>query len=398
MIFLAKPSIDFSARRLHIPPIVRGGIDMHIHAMFGKDISASISVIDVSKNISSSADKKKQSAAAAGGAEDRSAYARVDCIAADEAEVLTSGSYRGGYCVCSTTLRSAAAAAEQQSSKKRGQSGPMRLQAGDYTVVLSAYTQESVGNFALTFATSAGAEGGAPRHAKKYFSVSEVPAEGHGLRRLSLAGAWADSDQSAAGCVNFGSYHSNPIYVLHVSEALPCVSVLSVACFPHSCAAVAALTDFLSSFMPSLQLPEDAVLSARLNTSADCGVEVALNLSVFALSAAAPADGSDGATPLSSEPCGGSSEVEAALLSQAACSDLLRDMSASPGAGAAMSSNQGVYVARSTGAFVAPAVLRAGTYLTVPSTFAPTACRFTLDVFVTPSVAGHAAFRLKKAF
>lgn len=201
--------------------------------MCGKDISASISVVDVSKNNNNGKNKKQEE----DGKEEnrRSAYARIDCIASDEAEVLTSGSYRCGFCVCSTALKSKEEAEEggkQRQSKGRGKSksspGSFHLQAGDYTVVISAYTPQSVGNFALTFATSAGSMedssdtgswgAGKVKHVRKYFTVKEIPPEGWGLKRWGLRGEWMEDDQSAGGCVNFGSFHMNPIYFLHVSE------------------------------------------------------------------------------------------------------------------------------------------------------------------------------------
>ena len=190
---------------------------MHIHAMCSKDISASISVVDVIKN------NNWQKNKASNENEDKHSYARIDCIASDDAEILTSGSYRNGYCVCSTSLKS-----EEESTRKQsnGKSKSFHLQAGDYTVVVSAYTPDSIGNFALTFATSAGAvddssSGTAagvvkPKHVRKYFTVKEIPAEGAGLKHIIVNGEWSDIDQTAAGCVNFGSYHTNPIYYLHV--------------------------------------------------------------------------------------------------------------------------------------------------------------------------------------
>lgn len=191
---------------------------MHIHAMCGKDISASISVVDVSKNSNSRPIRETADDAEEGKA---SLYARVDCIASDDAEVLTSGAYRNGFCMCSTSLKSREqerARERQQGSgkdsgkKKRGSTRPFHLQAGDYTVVLSAYTPESVGNFALTFATTAGTSsgeegGGKVRHMRKYFTVKEIPAEGWGLKRLSVSGAWKCQDDFCA----------NPIYFLYVS-------------------------------------------------------------------------------------------------------------------------------------------------------------------------------------
>jgi hypothetical protein len=198
---------------------------MHIHAMCGRDVSASISVVDVRKNNNNNTDADPRGVQ---GGEEGGVYARVDCIAADAAEVLTSGAYRAGFCVCSTGLKSRAAAAEGAGRGGKQQSKTLHLQAGDYTVVLSAYTPESVGAFALTFATSAGADtiisssssgdAARPRHLKKYFTVKEVPPEGWGLRRLVLGGQWAVADQTAAGCVNSGSYHMNPLFLLHVSE------------------------------------------------------------------------------------------------------------------------------------------------------------------------------------
>ena len=231
--------------RLHIPPVVRGGIDMHIHAMCGKDISASISVVDVSKNNNNipSSKKRVDEQQDEEGVEKNPVYARIDCIASDEAEVLTTGSYRSGFCVCSTALRSKAeaeaeggSASQQRHSKGKGTSSKggkspasFHLQAGDYTVVLSAYTPQSVGNFALTFATTAGSVddsspgaaaagggggGGQPKHVRKYFTLKEIPPEGWGLQRFGLSGEWGEA---TGGCVNFGAYHMNPIYFLQVS-------------------------------------------------------------------------------------------------------------------------------------------------------------------------------------
>jgi hypothetical protein len=204
--------------------VVRGGIDIHIHAMYSKDVSGSISVVDVFKN---NASKGKNTTESNREGERVNSYARIDCIANDEAEVLTSGSYRGGYCMCSTKLRGRAEAKEA-STKGRKQSKPFHLEAGDYTVVLSAYTTESVGNFALTVATTAGSvedtSGGTaiikPRHVKKYFTLNEIVPEGHGLKHLVVNSAWSDEDRTAAGCTNFNSYHLNPIFLLHVSSVL----------------------------------------------------------------------------------------------------------------------------------------------------------------------------------
>lgn len=70
----------------------------------------------------------------------------------------------------------------------------------------------------------------------------------------------------------------------------------------------------------------------------------------------------------------------------------LREAAASPRS-AVVTSCEGVYVVRSTGAALTPSVLKAGTYLVVPSTFQPSSCQYTLDVFVTPSVAGSEAFK-----
>jgi hypothetical protein len=178
---------------------------MHLQAMYSKEvshptlalsllqISASISVIDPRKNQSS----RKGAPAAASS---QPPPGRIDTIASDAAEVMTSGSYRSptpppvadfnrpGFCFCATE----------------------RLRPGDYIVVLSTFETGAVGPFVLTLATACGSAAlTAPTHNKKYFSVKEVPRrppssslssspslqippEGYGMQRVSLQGEWKE--------------------------------------------------------------------------------------------------------------------------------------------------------------------------------------------------------------
>lgn len=136
-----------------------------------------------------------------------------------------------------------------------------------------------------------------------------------------------------------------------------------------------------------MQLPQDAVLCIRLNTAVNGGaVGAGLNISVYDISMSAHQNHST--TDQDSLP-------PPPDLTHTECSNAIKNMSGTPRE-ALLTSNDGVYVVRGTGAFIAPAVLKSGTYAIIPSTFNPTSCKFIMDVYVTPSVAKHEVFKFFK--
>ena len=112
-----------------------------------------------------------------------------------------------------------------------------------------------------------------------------------------------------------------------------------------------------------------------------------LNLSLYDISAALASDNKGSADSSSAS----SPEVKG----HAVYSEILKSTSASPRS-AVVTSNEGIYVVRATGAFVPPSVLKAGSYLLVPSTYKQTKCKYALDVYVAPAVAGTNAFKFVK--
>lgn len=154
-----------------------------------------------------------------------------------------------------------------------------------------------------------------------------------------------------------------------------------------------------------MQVSEDAVLSARLNVAVNCGkVGVGLNLAVFRLpasdtdtvSTSLPANDEDKETSAAAHHTTSTPPATVAQVQgHAVYSSTLQTLSASPRS-AVLTSNDGVYVVRPTGAFIAPTGLRAGTYLIVPSTFKQLTCKYTLEVYVTPAVASSKEFQLVK--
>ena len=142
-----------------------------------------------------------------------------------------------------------------------------------------------------------------------------------------------------------------------------------------------------------LQLPQECVFAVRLNIELKSGLSgVALNISLFDVSKEVNEDvGVEDAND-------GKTEQKKPQLTESYvdCSKTLRDMSASA-TNAALSSNGGVYVIRPTGAFIAPVLLKPGTYLLVPSTFKQRNCKYVADVYLTPSVCSSADFKFTKA-
>ncbi|KZP13760.1 cysteine proteinase [Athelia psychrophila] len=80
-----------------------------------------------------------------------------------------------------------------------------QLQAGDYTVIVSAFGPEHMGPFTLTAQSS------------HHFDLQPIPQEGAGVYQKFIRGAW--DGQSAAGGPTFKQYLSNPIYEIDLQSS-----------------------------------------------------------------------------------------------------------------------------------------------------------------------------------
>lgn len=96
-------------------------------------------------------------------------------------EMMTSGSYRQQVAVVSQD----------------------NLGAGSYTVIVSTFEPNKLGSFTLIV----GSDAGTP-------SLSRIAAEGEGMIKRRVAGAWRTADRTAAGCSNHGHFMDNPKYKL----------------------------------------------------------------------------------------------------------------------------------------------------------------------------------------
>eukprot|EP00904_Undaria_pinnatifida_P013645 jgi/Undpi1/9410/HiC_scaffold_27.g11867.m1 len=119
---------------------------------------------------------------------------RVNSIPA-EREVMSSGSYRPGFCYAEDVLP-----------------------AGTYTMVISTYKPDKVGGFFLELATSSPVR-----------LPMRIPAEGEGMSKQVILGRWREDDGSAAGCGNFGRYLENPRYVINATLTTNLVLRVAVA-------------------------------------------------------------------------------------------------------------------------------------------------------------------------
>ncbi len=71
-----------------------------------------------------------------------------------------------------------------------------------YTVIASTFKPDQMPGGTITFESD------------QPLILRELPAEGHGLKKLSITDEW--SYLSAGGCQNFGLYDRNPIFALNV--------------------------------------------------------------------------------------------------------------------------------------------------------------------------------------
>ena len=149
-------------------------------------------------------------------------------------------------------------------------------------------------------------------------------------------------------------------------------------------------------------------MSARLNIAVGSGAAggVGLNISVFNISAAASRnDNQDENKSSDSSTASVATEtkndinkdivVAPAIEELFVYREILQNSFASPRT-AALSSNDSVYVIRPTGAFIVPSILRAGTYILVPSTFQPITCKYILDVHISPFIVQLDSFKFVK--
>ena len=147
--------------------------DFHIHAMYPKDVSASICLVR------SATVKEPRAVTAPPPAE------RIDYVATED-EVLSSGDYRPGFCAVDGALP-----------------------PGSYTIVLSAFMTSMVGPYGLTVSS-----------AFPNFSFIELSQEGYGLVKTVMTGAWSVSDGTSVGCNNFGKYEMNPTYLFKCNQPI----------------------------------------------------------------------------------------------------------------------------------------------------------------------------------
>jgi calpain-7 len=97
--------------------------------------------------------------------------ARIDTVT-NENELLTSGSYRRGFChVVSNTP----------------------IPPGLYTLVVSTYKPNQTGAFVLTIASDVPLQ-----------LLKAIPAEGANMNCQSIKGEWSIAKQTAVGCSNYG--------------------------------------------------------------------------------------------------------------------------------------------------------------------------------------------------
>ncbi|CAM9123398.1 unnamed protein product [Ectocarpus sp. 12 AP-2014] len=107
---------------------------------------------------------------------------RIDSVSS-EREVMTTGSYRQGFCYAEGILP-----------------------AGTYTVIFSTYKPGQVAGFVAKLCTTSPVR-----------PPTRIPQEGEGMASKQVVhGRWRQDDGTAAGCSNFGRYLDNPRYLFTV--------------------------------------------------------------------------------------------------------------------------------------------------------------------------------------
>jgi len=73
-----------------------------------------------------------------------------------------------------------------------------------YNVVASTFKTDQMASGTITFESD------------QPLVLSMLPPEGQGMKRVSITDEW--DHKNAGGCVNFGMYDKNPVYVLNVAD------------------------------------------------------------------------------------------------------------------------------------------------------------------------------------
>eukprot|EP00752_Nemacystus_decipiens_P002304 g2180.t1 len=247
---------------------------------------------------------------------------RVDMVPS-EREVMTSGSYRQGFCYCEGVLP-----------------------AGTYTIIFSTYRPGQVGKFAVKLCTTSPVR-----------VPSRIPHEGEGMASKQLIhGRWKEADGSAAGCGNFGRYLDNPRYLF----VLPSRTTLLLR----------------------VAVPENSAAPPGGRPA----VNVTLFPTARGAGATGGGGGGDDDTPYGAPPeatAGGPGGARNHHQGRITLDPRSKPTSTSVVA----TSNGGVYMDSSAGAVTETVDVEAGEYVAVVSSFEPQEAEFVLTVYSSPALA-----------